>query len=153
MMNRVLGVIVVTAFSSCFPTLAERAQVQNYRVSTPAVLTSDPFVLEIGSVHSGAFAKNILVEVVLRNPSDKEAQFDSSELELLDVARGISYYSFSKDRTVIGEAATDGISKVHLPPKRAIEGHLLFVTPPGKAIGDSYELRLGEAKVLLEHMR
>lgn len=156
---RYLSVILALVSSGCllFKTPEQRyldaANIHRYKAADPRSLSSGPFLLEIGDVYTGAEETNLFIEVVLRNTSEAEANFDSSNLEVLDDASGLSYYSFARDKTTIGNGGSDYISTLRVGSKRAVEGRLFFITPMKKATGKKYQLRSGDSTITLEHVK
>lgn len=150
--------VVCLQLFGCFGAAAQRAldlgNVHAYRVINTAPLATGPFTVEIEKMQTGYYATNYFIDVTIRNTSDQVASFDASTVELLDEATGLSYFSFSKDKTVIGGAVgSDIISLVQLGPKRAIQGKLLIATGHNKATAQRLQLRIGDASTSVEHLR
>ena len=134
----------------------DNANIHKYRVVDAAPVVSGPFQVQIQDVYTGAEATNYFLVVTVRNQSAAEATFDTGELELVDEATGISYFSFTRDKTSLGGPFGGGgdlISTVRLGPGRAAEGRLLFLTSMKKAVGARLTLHLGKATASIEHVK
>lgn len=143
--------LVGSVLSGC----AAMLRVTEYKSGLPKVLKDDRFAITFrqdSPPHSGQDAEDYYMDVTVENVSAADQMFDTGDLELKDVATGISYFSISKSKDAVSIPSWKGpiMTKVELKPGQKTEGRLWFVAPPGKANAAKLEMKMGQAVVLLE---
>ena len=124
--------------------------VKFYKAPSPT-LKAPSFAIAVQKVQTDLNNKDYYVTIKLTNLKSEEQLFDSGEMELVDTATGISYFSIAKDNASVTIPAhmNTVILKRSLPAGAATTGMIWFKTQIGEANAAKLLLKYGGSSVEL----
>jgi len=144
--GRWMALLGAVLLSSC----ALLANSFSYQPSSPKVLKSDVFAVTVEDAQTDMGVKDFIFDVTVENITSSEQVFDSGDLEVRDVASGISYFSISKGKEAVTLPVANVITRTTLKAGQKTAGRLWFPTPPVKANGEKIELLMGKVSQVFE---
>ncbi|MEY8214306.1 MAG: DUF4352 domain-containing protein, partial [Colwellia sp.] len=150
-LNKVVVMIKILTTSILFLLVSACSSFQKYPVENLGDLSTKDIEIEVSHFNSGNRYTNYYLGVSIKNKTDNELFFDSSEFELIDTESGISYYSISRDLSELklNNYSLSVITSTKLKPNRKVDGYILFPTGYEKANANGLDLLFKGKKVNL----